>query len=159
MRWTNASTVTPAAGSMASRSCPSNGLATDRGVSLVSEGPDHRLLACWVPLRAEHPLVQADDWKERGEIPLDKEDIASACLKLGEPRVHLAPLVDEPTADAEHVLGVVPRAFDHLEIRKRDIGVNPLPLGLHGTGDLRDSPDEYPICEIDQLSKGPWHGG
>ena len=53
-------------------------------------------------------MVQADDRKERGEIPLDKEDIAFACLKLGEPRVHLPPLIDDPTADAEHVLGVVP---------------------------------------------------
>ena len=56
---------------------------------LVREGPDHRLLARRVPLYAEHPLVQADDREERGEIPLDKEDIASAFLKLGEPRVDL----------------------------------------------------------------------
>ena len=107
---------------------PQRWSATDLGVRLVREGPDHRLLARRVPLYAEHPLVQADDRKERGEIPLDKEDIASACLKLGEPRVHLPPLVDDPTADAEHVLGVVPRALDHLEIRERDIGVYPLPL-------------------------------
>src|SRR5215510_10525627 len=117
------------------------------GACVVREGPDHRLLARWVPLYAEHPLVQADDWKESGEIPLDKEDIASAFLKLGEPRVDLPPLVDDPTADAEHVLGVVPLAFDHLEIRERDIGVNPLPPSRHCTGDLRNSPDEHPIRE------------
>jgi hypothetical protein len=93
--------------------------------------------------------VQADDRKKSGEIPLDKEDIASACLKLGEPRVNFPPLVDDPTADAEHVLGVVPLAFDHLESRQRDIGVNPFPLSLYCTGDLRDSPDEHPIREPD----------
>src|SRR4030095_9940361 len=100
------------------------------GACVVREGHDHRLLARWVPLHAKHPLVQADDRKESGEIPLDKEDIASACLKLGEPRVDLPPLVDDPTADTEHVLGVMPRAFDHLEIRECDISVNPLPLSL-----------------------------
>src|SRR6266566_3830381 len=80
------------------------------------------------------------------------------CLKSTALRVDLPPLVDDPTADAEHVLAVVPLAFDHLEIRERDIGVNPLPLRLHGTGDLRDRPDEHPIREPDQLSKGPRHG-
>jgi len=59
------------------------------GVCVIREGPDHRLLAHGVPLHAEHPLMQTDDRKESGEIPLDKEDIALACLKLGEPRVDL----------------------------------------------------------------------
>ena len=77
---------------------------------------------------------------------------------LAQMRVDLPPLVDDPTADAEYVLGVVPLAFDHLEIRELDIGVYPRPLGLHGTGDLCDSPDEHPIREPDQLSKGPWYG-
>jgi len=59
------------------------------GGRLLRERPDHRLLAYRVPLYAEHPLMQANDWKERGEIPLDKEDIASAFLKLGESGVDL----------------------------------------------------------------------
>src|SRR5215831_8865887 len=120
------------------------------GACIIRERPDHRLLARRVPLHAEHPLVQADDWKESGEIPLDKEDIAFAFLKLGESMVDLPPLVDDPTADAEHVLGVVPLAFDHLEIHELDIGINPPPLSLHCTDDLRDCPNEHPICESDQ---------
>src|SRR5262249_13155389 len=102
---------------------------------------------------------QAHDWKERGEVSLDKENIASAGLQLGEPKVDLPPLVDDSTADAEHVLDIVPLAFDHLEIRERDIGINPLPLTRHCTGDLRDGPDEHPVRQPDQLSKGPRHGG
>jgi hypothetical protein len=94
----------------------------------VLEGPDHLLLALWIPLDPEHPLRQADDRKEITEIPLDKQEIAFTLLELWEPRIGLLLCVDNPTPDTEHVLRVGHLTFDHLEIHERDIRVDPVPM-------------------------------
>ena len=75
--------------------------------------------------------MQTHDGKERGEISLDKEGYSVGLLPIGGAPDDFRPLADDSTADAEPVLGVVPRPFDHLRIRERNIGVNPLPLLWH----------------------------
>src|SRR5437667_397956 len=60
--------------------------------------------------------------------------------------------------DAELRVDVLDEDVDR-HAGRREPGLVPLPLRLHGTGDLRDRPDEHPIRESDQLSKGPRHDG